>query len=173
MLGVISSQQTAQTFSLQPKSAQKGMSRPTQQHLDMLKRIGRYLRGHMRYTMRFAKQTGVYSVNAFSDNDCAGDKLTRTSTSGGMLCLGNHCVKAYSVNQSVIALPSGEAELYATNKAAAGALGMRSLLQDLGVQLQTKLLTDSSTSTSITTRRGLGNVRHIDTHELWLQEKNP
>ena len=48
---------------------------------------------------------------------------------------------------------------------------MTSLCRDLGIDLQIRLLTDSSTSKAIISRRGLGKVRHIDTSELWLQQK--
>lgn len=72
---------------------------------------------------------------------------------------------------SVITLSSCEAEPYATNKAAANCLGMRSIMQDPGVKLEIRRLTDSSTSRAIILRRGLGKVRHTSTNALWPKEK--
>ena len=46
---------------------------------------------------------------------------------------GQHCIKTWSSNQSVIALSSGEAEFYAMVKGSSELLGMISLAQDLKV----------------------------------------
>ena len=121
--------------------------------------------------MRFAKQTGVHAIHAFGDSDWAGDRCTCKSTPSGVLQVGDHPVKSWASTQPIIALSVGEAELYATNKAAAQALGLQSLLEDLGVRLDVRLFTDSSTTKAIITRTGLGKLRHIDTNELWLQER--
>ena len=153
------------------KECAKGMAAPGKMDLERLKRLGRYLKGNPRYLMRFGKQKNVYAVNAFADSDWAGDRTSRKSTSGGVLQIGNHVVKTWSTNQAIVALSSGEAELYATNKAAAQAIGLRSLLKDLGVRVDIRLFTDSSTSKAITMRTGLGKLRHISTNELWLQQK--
>ena len=145
------------------------MARPTTQHMEQHKRIGRYLRGHPKYVMRVGKQRHIHAINAFADSDWAGNRVTRTSTSGGVLQLGNHVVKSWSKSQSIIALSPGEAELYATNMAASQAMWLRSLLEYLGVQLEIRLFTNSSTSKAITNRTGLGKLRHIHANELWLQ----
>ena len=80
-------------------------------------------------------------------------------------------MKSWSSTQSIIALSTGEAELYAINKSAATALGLQSLLNDLGVSLDIKIFTDASTGKSIASRKGLGKVRHISVNELWIQDK--
>ena len=80
-------------------------------------------------------------------------------------------VKSWSTSQTVVALSTGEAELYALNKCGASALGLQSLLVDLGIQLDVRLHTDASTGMAIATRKGLGKVRHIAVNELWLQEQ--
>ena len=85
--------------------------------------------------------------------------------------IGDHMVKSWSTAQSVIALSTGEAELYGLNKCGASALGLQSLLEDLGVSLDIRLHTDATTVKAIATRRGLGEVRHIAVNELWLQEQ--
>jgi len=71
----------------------------------------------------------------------------------------------------VIALSSGEAEYYGMVKGASMALGVRSMLADLGVNLQIRLRTDASAAKGIASRRGLGKIRHIEVNQLWLQEK--
>ena len=86
---------------------------------------------------------------------------------------GNHLIKSWSVNQSVIALSSGEAEYYALVKSATIALGVQSLCADLGVIYidPIELKSDASAAIGICNRIGLGKVRHIEVNQLWLQEK--
>ena len=153
------------------KEAAKGMATPRKSDHDKLLRIAKYLKGKPRYVVVFRPQRDVDMINAFSDSDFAGDQITRKSTSGGTVCVGNHMVKSWSTSQSVIALSTGEAELYALNKCGAQALGLQSLLQDLGINLDVRLHTNATTGKAIVTRRGLGKVRHIAVNELWLQEQ--
>ena len=63
--------------------------------------------------MKFAIQRGVYALNCFGDSDFAGDAITRKSTPIGFMMLGDHVINSWSSNQSVIALATGESELYA------------------------------------------------------------
>ena len=140
------------------------MANPTESHLERLKRMGRYLQGRMRYVIMYNFQGDIYSVNSFSDSDWAGDMASRKSTSGGCLMVGDHCIKAWSTNQSNVALSSGEAEFYALTRASAIAMGAKSLLEDLGISLKIRVLTDATTGKAIASRRGLGKVRHIATH---------
>ena len=151
------------------KEAAKGMANPKQSDWDKLVRIAKYLLGHKRYVMKFAIQRGVYSLNCFGDSDFAGDQITRKSTSGGIMMLGDHVIKSWSSNQSVIALSTGEAELYAINKSAATGMGGQSIMNDLETKLDLRVFTDATTGKSLASRRGLCKVRHIAVNELWIQ----
>ena len=85
---------------------------------------------------------------------------------------GNHCIKTYSQTPETIALSSGESEFYGIVKAAAAmGLGMKVLMEDLGVGVEVQVNTDSSAAKSITARRGAGRVRHIEVRELWVQDR--
>jgi hypothetical protein len=44
-------------------------------------------------------------------------------------------------------------------------------MSDLGVELPVTAWTDSSAALGIASRSGLGKLRHLETHTLWLQEK--
>ena len=56
--------------------------------------------------------------------------------------LGSHTIKTWSATQGVIALSSGEAEYYAMVRGASQAMGMRSMLKDVGVDaLDLRVLT--------------------------------
>jgi hypothetical protein len=48
---------------------------------------------------------------------------------------------------------------------------MQSLFRDLGVDVEVQINTDSSTGKSVASRRGAGKIRHLDTRELWIQER--
>ena len=152
------------------KEIARGMAVPRQSHLEKLVRLAKYLVSHMRYVTTFARQEHVYSLNCYGDSDFAGEIESRKSTSGGILCLGDHPIKSWSSTQSVIALSTGEAELYAINKSAAQGLGAQSLLNDLDLTLDVRVYTDATTGKSMASRRGLGKVRHISVNELWIQE---
>ena len=84
---------------------------------------------------------------------------------------GNHCIKTYSQTQETIVLSSGESDFYRIVKAAAMGLGMKGLMEDLGVGVEVQVNTDSSAAKSITARRGAGRARHIEVRELWVQDR--
>ena len=84
---------------------------------------------------------------------------------------GNHNIKTWSSTQQVIALSSGEAEYYGMVKGAGNALGIAGVFNDMGIQYDVTLYTDSSAAKGISSRRGLGKVRHIELNQLWLQDQ--
>ena len=70
----------------------------------------------------------------------------------------------------MMALSSGEAELYAATKASAECRGIRSIFRGIGVSASVKVHVDASAAFGMINRRGLGKVRHIDVQTLWVQE---
>ena len=151
------------------KESARGMAIPRQSHYDKLIRLAKYLLGKRRYVTIYGYQKDVHSLNCYGDSDVAGEIETRKNTSGGIMCLGDHAIKTWSSTQSVIALSTGEAELYAINRSAATGMGGQSLLVDMGVELDLRVFTDATTGKSLVSRRGLGKVRHIAVNEWWLQ----
>ena len=124
-------------------------------------------------SLQFNYQGKYKHVDVWTDSDWAGDRLERKSTSGGVVRLGEHCVKMWSSTQKSIALSSGEAEFYALVKGGSIGIGTSSMLSDLGITVDSRMhiSTDSSAAKGICNRRGLGKIRHIDVHMLWIQEK--
>ncbi len=109
-------------------------------------------------------------IDVSVDSDWAGDDISRKSTSGAAIKLGGFTVKTYSRSQKSIALSSAEAELYAIVSGLSEALGMQSILHDLGIETAVRCFTDSSAAIGITKRIGTGKVRHLQTQFLWVQE---
>ena len=102
------------------------MSKPRKSDLMKLKRVARYLKFRPTLTTVFPWQAACHKVTVYTDSDWAGDRVTRKSTSGGVVMVGMHALKTWGKDQSVVAMSSGEAELYAANYGAAQALGMQS-----------------------------------------------
>ena len=50
-------------------------------------------------------------------------------------------------------------------------LGMKGLMEVLGVEVEVQLNTDSSAAKSITSRKGAGRARHIEVRELRVQDR--
>ena len=94
----------------------------------------------------------------------------RKSTSGGCLLLGRHAIKHWSSTQSSIALSSGEAEFAGVIRGPGQGLGYEALLRDFGVESGLRVWTDSSAAMGICNRQGLGELPHLDTHTLWIQQ---
>ena len=85
--------------------------------------------------------------------------------------LGNHTIKTWSSTQSIISLSSGEAEFYGIVKGGTVTMGIQSLLSEIGFHTQIIIKSDASAAIGIVKRKGLGQVRHIDVHDIWIQEK--
>ena len=147
------------------------MANPTTEDSIKLKRLARYLKGSPRAIFTWHLQKPHNYLNVFSDSDWAGCKRTRKSTQGYVVYYGNHCIKSHSSTQATIALSSAEAEYYALVKSGSIALGMRAMYADLGVKINLNLHTDASGAKGIAQRRGLGKLRYVEVHLLWLQHQ--
>ena len=145
---------------------------PTSSDWQALKRLGRYLLGVPRVVTYYLYQGKLRDISVAVDSDWAGCMRTRRSTSGGLLRMGKHIVKSWANTQATVALSSGEAEYASAVKGCAQALGFRTLLQDLGVVgLNITCMCDSSAAIGVANRTGVGKIRHLAVHLLWLQEK--
>ena len=152
------------------KEAARAMSDPHESHMEKVKKIVRYLKGHPRLVSKFRWQKLPDVMTTYTDSDWAGCKETAKSTSGGIVCLGEHMIKAYCRQQKVVALSSAEAELYGMVAASAEIMAIQAYAQDLGLSLKSELYTDSSAALGIAKRAGIGKVRHLRTQGLWIQE---
>ena len=112
----------------------------------------------------------VGAIDVYSDTDWGGCPKTRKSTSGGCVFVGRHAIKHWSSTQPSVSLSSDEAEFYGLVRASGQALGYQALLRDLGIDLPIRVWTDSSAAIGICSRQGLGKLRHLDTHMLWVQQ---
>ena len=147
------------------------MSEPTIGDVDAAKRLARYLSNCPGMVTTFKWQIKPGYIEGWSDSDWAGCLRTRKSTSGGLLKWGGHVIKGWSATQNVISLSSGEAEFYAMVKAASQLIGMRVMMQDWGIFPKAKMITDATAAMGMAQRKGMGNVRHLETSQMWIQDK--
>ena len=85
--------------------------------------------------------------------------------------VGQHCLKAWSKTQSIIAKSSGESELFGVIKGSTEGLGLVSMALDFGNTMSVRVHVDANAAKGIVERRGLSRVRHIEVDNLWIQEK--
>ena len=78
-------------------------------------------------------------------------------------------MESWSSTQPSVALSSGGAEFNGVVRGSGIAVSTQSLLRDLGHELPVRVWTGSSAAIGVCTRQGLGKLRHLDTHTLWVQ----
>ncbi|GKC35328.1 retrovirus-related pol polyprotein from transposon TNT 1-94 [Tanacetum coccineum] len=88
------------------------VARPTEKHLNAVKRIFRYLKGTVHRGLWYPKDSSI-ALTAFADADHAGCQDTRRSTSGSMQLLGDSLVSWSSKRQKSVVISSTEAEYIA------------------------------------------------------------
>jgi hypothetical protein len=106
------------------------MHDPRDQHLALVKRILRYLRGTTTLGLHIRRSTALDLV-AYSDADWAGCPDTRRSTSGYAIFLGDSLISWSSKRQPTVSRSSAEAEYRAVANAVAECCWLRQLLGEL------------------------------------------
>ena len=152
------------------KECCRGMANPTKGDARAMRRLARYLLTAPRVVWRFKFQHQPPSLRVFSDSDWAGCRRTARSTSGGVIMLGEHCIRGYSVTQKHVTLSSAEAELMALVKATSEAIGLCQLAEAWNIRLTADVFVDSSAALAIVHRKGNGKLRHVRIGHLWVQE---
>ena len=131
----------------------KTMAIPRKGDDERLKRVARYLHGHLDYMQWYPVQEDTETVVLTTDSDWATCKESRRSNSGGTLQLESHLTAAWSRVQPRIALSSGEV--------------MREFKTDDWGRIVHRV--DASTCRAIMLRRGCGGLKHITVKSLWVQ----
>ena len=136
----------------------------------LIKRVCRYLRRHPACVIQYKWQSLPGTVVVRTDSDSAGCRVTRRSTSGLAVFLGEHLLYFASRFQKSVALSSGEAELGAQVAGVAECLSLQKLCAELGLHLSLHSLCDSSAARGIMNRSGTGRMKHLEVKHLWVQE---
>jgi hypothetical protein len=155
------------------KEVCRRMASPTQNDIATLKRLARFMVSLEGAEICYPWQSEAEAkeLRVYVDSDWAGCAKTRRSTSGGVLMVGRHVLRTWSVTQAVTALSSAEAEFYAMIEGGTRGIGLKNMLNELGGDFtEVVLFTDSSAAKGFSSQRGLSKIRHIETKDLWLQE---
>nr|GEV79949.1 retrovirus-related Pol polyprotein from transposon TNT 1-94 [Tanacetum cinerariifolium] len=107
---------------------------PKTSHLEVVKRIFRYIKGTTHLGLRYPKGTDIETV-VYADSDHAGDYMDRKITSS--ICTFMECCLTswFSKKQTVLAISTTEAEYVSAKKACQQALWMKQALIDYDVRL--------------------------------------
>ena len=84
--------------------------------------------------------------------------------------MGGTVIKSWSKQQKVVALSSGEAELYAAVKLGCELIGIKSLAQEFGLNVELHMYIDAKATIGMLSRRGAGSMKHVETNQFWLQQ---
>ena len=142
---------------------------PTNHSWARLRHLGRYLQGTRSYVMvvrpklQVAGRNTPLELETYVDSDWAGCHRTRKSTMGcAMYPLGN-CVGFMSKTQGLLALSSGEVELYAIGYGVMETIFLRNFIREVNLspKVTITVYTDSAAGKSMATRYGASRrTRH-------------
>lgn len=120
---------------------------PTKYCHTAVKRIMRYLRGTMEFSLMYSREDII--LNGFVDSDFAADITDRKSMSGFMILIGNSLCHWMSKKQASSALSTCEAEYYAIAEASKELIWFQSLLTEIGISLTNATVLHSDNQAAI------------------------
>ena len=123
--------------------------------------------------------TKPYTLELFSDSDWASCKVSRRSTSSGLIFLNGCLIHSHSRSQTSVSLSSMEAGILAATSLLTEAIYVKQVLQflvndigGLGSQrcAEMRLRLDSTSAQAFFTRLGPGRAKHLSARLLWTQQ---
>ncbi|GJW06864.1 hypothetical protein Tco_1569287 [Tanacetum coccineum] len=107
---------------------------PKTTHLEVVKRIFRYIRGTTHLGLWYPKGTRIETI-VYADSDHAGDYVDRKSTSGVYTFMGCCLTSWFAKKQTALAISTTEAEYVSAGKACQQALWTKQALIDYDIRL--------------------------------------
>ncbi|XP_057452007.1 secreted RxLR effector protein 161-like [Lotus japonicus] len=148
------------------------MENPTELHLQVVKRIMRYVKGTTDLGILYSSK-GDGKMIAFSDSDYAGDLDDRRSTSGYVFLLGTGSVAWISKKQAVVSLSTTEAEFISAALCACQCIWLRRILVTLGFSQSgcSTIYCDNSSAIKLSKNPVFhGRSKHIDVRYHFLRD---
>ncbi|KAL0416651.1 UNVERIFIED_CONTAM: Retrovirus-related Pol polyprotein from transposon RE1 [Sesamum latifolium] len=109
------------------------MHQPSEEHMNAVYRILRYLKGSPEKYLFFSKNS-ISNIEGYTDADWAGDQTTRKSTSGYFTFVEGNLVTWKSKKQKVVARSSAEAEFRGMAQGICELLWIKRVLSDLRIE---------------------------------------
>ena len=139
-------------------------------HMVALKRCVRYLASTLDRVLQLRPRRGDIACDAHSDADWAG-LADRKSVSGAMIYINDALLMSFSRTQNARSLSSCESELYAMGSTSTEALWIAGLLREVfGVTVVPTIHGDSSSALELSSRAGMGRLKHVEIKLFALQD---
>ena len=141
--------------------------------MDAACRVLHYAKSTMNYELFYAHGVDI-EVFKYIDADWAGCAYDRRSTSGYVFSFGSGAVSWSSKKQPTVALSSTEAEYRGATVAACEVAWLRTLLGDLGVHVDERVVIYCDNLSSIQLARNSvfhARTKHIEVHYHYIQEQ--
>jgi hypothetical protein len=149
------------------------METPTEQHLQAVKGILRYVKGTMDHGLQYTKWEEGITITGYTDSDLANDINDRKSTGGMAYYVNGNLVAWASQKQRVVALSSCEAEFIAATMAACQGIWLRRLLSEITKQQvpTIALFVDNQSALELMKNPVFhGRSKHIDIRYHFIRE---
>ena len=149
-------------------------SAPGEPHLQVLKRIFRYLAGTKEYRLVFNGRAKDHSLVGYVDADWAGDSNSRRSISGYVFLLGGCPISWAAKKQPSISLSSTESEYMASTLATREAVFLRQFLVELGFRPTgpTPIFADNQSAIALAHNPEFhACTKHIEVRHHYIREK--
>eukprot|EP00253_Pinus_taeda_P036532 PITA_36532 len=145
---------------------------PKEAHLQVVKRIFKYLQGTKNYGLWYSKDADL-TLHAYTDVDWAGSMDDRKSTSGGEFFMGSRLVSWFSKKQSSIALSIAEVEYVAAASCYTQILWMMQTLKGFQITCTPiSIFCDNTSAISISKNPVMhSKTKHIHVKYHFLREQ--
>jgi hypothetical protein len=150
------------------------MHEPYNYHLDSARRVIQYLQDRTNFSLRFeGNDSNEYDIIIYSDSNHANDKSDRKSTGGWITMYNGRPICWQSKKQSIVALSSSEAELYAICEAVKEALFIKQWFETyIGVTPNIEIKGDNQGSLLTADHNtNHNNTKHISIKYLFVREE--
>ncbi|KAJ9535789.1 hypothetical protein OSB04_un001058 [Centaurea solstitialis] len=119
---------------------------PKDSHLQAVKRIFRYLKGHSKFGLWYPHDS-PFDLIAYTDSDYGGANMDRKSTTGGCQFLGSRLVSWQCKKQTSVSTSTAEAEYIAAASCCSQVLWIQNQILDYGLTfLNTPIYIDNSSA---------------------------
>ncbi|GAB2277331.1 hypothetical protein Dimus_039228 [Dionaea muscipula] len=149
------------------------MENPTSEHMQLCKRILRYVKATLSYGLWYQSSSSCFSFHGYSDSDWGGDVDHRKSTTGFVCFLGETAFSWVSKKQLIVALSSTESEYIAAASCVSHVLWLRQLLLEMRLcqELPTNVFVDNQSAIAVAKNPVYHDrSKHIDVRFHFLRE---
>ena len=149
------------------KELASNVAAPTQQHMNKMRHLLRYIKGMRDYVLKLGdgvKGADPSEVTTLVDASWTDAPSRRsTSGSGGCVYYNGHLLLTYNRTQPVISLSTCEAELLAMCTGASEGKLVVSILHEVEIDdAHLRIFSDSSAARAVVVKRGPGRMKHLD-----------